>query len=705
MKNITTLLLWLCFAGVLHAQSALVNPLAIKSAGEMPVALQQALQEEEDSGLKYLAHRGNVVYGSPVNQYLDNILDNLLVNEPELKKEITLLVVKSPIVNAYANDKGFLLVNIGLIAQVSNEAELAFVLAHELVHYVLKHKYVARTSEKSLSRFLQQHLASREQESEADAKGVARFYSTSNYSYAAIEGAFDVLQYGYLPFDNIPFDRSFVENDYYQFPDKYFLQNVKPISNRDDYVDTLCTHPNIAKRRAATAAVIANKQNSGRLNFVQSETLFNEIRDMARLECVNQWIVKHQFAAAYYNAYVLLKTIPTPNPYDEFLYNAMAISMYALSKHKTNGSINELLGKISEIESEQQGAYHFLNSLSRQEFNALALRMLWTAIHHQPNNTFLIAMAKDLLTDMLERFKLTLNNFCDYPMGTNADSIVDEPKAEEPAATNKYGRIKQQTALTKVKPTEKFKTINYMLGDLKQDSAFVAAVQQRQNELEDAEAMAGVSLSTTFTLPDETGKLLFMKPSYIFVKQEKYDEAKSIEGEKRLQKVLEQSATQLKIKHEFLGDAKIGQYTAEQYNNYSLMYDWIEYIYRIEEDIEPYYTVDIEKVAPDCQYLVLTSAIVQPRKLINYGKVQDLILSVFCFYVSPAHIAKLFVARRNMQSYFSIVDLKNGQGLYSAKDYKDRAQCTEGLMHAFMYDCLYDLKKGAKKNEKKGAEK
>jgi hypothetical protein len=697
MKNRITLLLLLWFVGTLHAQSALVNPLPIKSVGEMPIALQNALQNKENNILQYLAHYGNVVYGSPINQYLEKILDNLLINETELRKEITLLVVKSPTVNAYANDKGILLVNIGLIAQVSNEAELAFVLAHEIIHYALKHKYIEKTSEKGLSQFLQQHLASREQESEADIKGIARFYSVSNYSYAAIEGAFDVLQYGYLPFDNIHFDRDFVESNYYQFPDKYFLENVKPISNRDNYVDTLCTHPNIAKRRATAAAAIADKNNSGRLDFVQSEALFNEIRDMARLECINQWIVKHQFAAAYYNAYVLLKTLPLPNPYDEFLYNAMAISMYGMSKHKTGGSINELLGKVSEIESEQQGAYHFLNNLSRQEFNALALRMLWVAIHHQPNNAFLTAMVKDLVTDMLKKFKLTLNNFCDYPMGTDADAIVDEPKTEEPTATNKYGRIKQQTVLTKIKPSEKFKTINYMLGDLKQDSAFVAFVQRRQNELEDAEVLSEINLPTVFSLPNQTDKLLFMKPNYIFVKKEQYNETKSIEGEKRMQKTIEQSVKQLKIEHEFLGDAKVGQYTAEQYNSYSLLYEWIEYIYRIENDIKPYYAVDIENITPNCQYLVITSAIVQPRKTVNYAKVQDVILSALCFYVSPAHLAKLLIARRNMQSYFSVVNLQNGQVLYSAKDYKDRAHCTEGLMHAFMYDCLYDLKKGKKK--------
>jgi hypothetical protein len=304
-------------------------------------------------------------------------------------------------------------------------------------------------------------------------------------------------------------------------------------------------------------------------------------------------------------------------------------------------------------------------------------------------------MANDLVTDMVKNFKLKLDNFCDYPMGTDAYDIPDEPQTDKPVATNKYGRIKQQQTNTKIKPSEKFKTINYMLGDLKQDSAFVAFVQQRQNELEDAEILDAVKQPAALHL--QSDKLLFMNPNYVFMEKGQYSETKSKRGEKHLKESIKQSVNQLKIDNEFLDDAQVGQYSAAQYNSYGMLYDWIEYIYRIEEDIEPYCTVDMEEIALNCQYLVMTSAVVQPRKMVNYAKVQDIILSAICFYVSPAHIAKLFLARRNATSYFSVVNLTDGRALYSAKDYRDRAHCTEGLIHAFMYDCLYDLKKGGKK--------
>jgi hypothetical protein len=321
--------------------------------------------------------------------------------------------------------------------------------------------------------------------------------------------------------------------------------------------------------------------------------------------------------------------------------------------------------------------------------------MLWTAKSRQPDNLFLTKMANNLVTDIVKTFKLKLDNFCDYPMGTNVDSIVDEPQTEIQEAVNKYNRIKQQKIEAKIKPSEKFKTFNYMLGDLKQDDDFVLFVQQRQNELEDAEILDAVKRPTMLHLQND--KLLFMNPNYIFVKKEQYSESQSKQGEKHLKEAIKKSVERLKIDNEFLDEEQIGQYSAAQYNSYGMLYDWIAYIYSIEQYIEPYYTVDVEEIAPNCQYLVMTSAIVQPRGMVTYAKVQNVMLSAICFYVSPAHIARLFLPRRNAVSYFSIVSLKDGQVLYSANDYRERAHCTEGLIHAFMYDCLYELKKGGKK--------
>ena len=297
------------------------------SEGEMPSILREIFasdgKKEDDLFLKKLFQSGKIVYGSSLNRYLDNILDKLLVNDSKLRNEITLFVVKSPEVNAFAMNKGIILVNIGFLAQVTNEAEIAFVLAHELVHIAEKHA-LELPKEKNLDTYLTYHNRSREKENEADKYALERYFTASNYSYKAIDGAFDVLQYSYLPFDNIPFKRSMVETDFYKFDDKYFLKNIKPIHSREDYIDTLSTHPNLQKRRTAANNFISSKNDNGRELFLQGKELFEEIQTIARFETIRQYLTTHNYGKAYYNAYVLLQTMPN----NVFLQNAMAIAVY-----------------------------------------------------------------------------------------------------------------------------------------------------------------------------------------------------------------------------------------------------------------------------------------------------------------------------------------------------------------------------------------
>ncbi len=123
-----------------------------------------------------------------------------------LQREIRFYIVKSPSVNAFAADQGIVFVNLGLLAQVENEAQLAFVLAHEIVHYMKKHsieryvesyKYTIEASDyqnlsydnklESLMKY------NKDQEFESDKYALIDFYSKTEYSSAEILSLFDVL--------------------------------------------------------------------------------------------------------------------------------------------------------------------------------------------------------------------------------------------------------------------------------------------------------------------------------------------------------------------------------------------------------------------------------------------------------------------------------------------------------------------------------
>ena len=132
-----------------------------------------------------------------------------------------------------------------------------------------------------VSRYMRNQQFSREQEYAADRVGLTQFFKDSPYSFEILDGIYDVLLYSDLPFDEIPFQRSEVEADFYQFPDNYFLKTVATIADRSNMLDTLLTHPNIEKRRALAKGLIRSFSNEERKTFVQPKEQFTRLRNAA----------------------------------------------------------------------------------------------------------------------------------------------------------------------------------------------------------------------------------------------------------------------------------------------------------------------------------------------------------------------------------------------------------------------------------------
>ena len=682
-----------------HAQNYQNNYKGLESEGVMPQSLQNVFsmkaKSSEDIYLKSLCENGKIVYGSSLNRYLDAIMDELLANDPQLRSRISVFVVKSPIVNAYAMSQGFIFVNVGLLAQLTNEAEIAFILAHEIVHIAEKHT-AEPPKTVNLDTYLQYHNRSREQENEADRYALERYYATSKYSYKAMESAFDVLQYGYLPFDNIPFKRSMMETDFYSFDSDYYLENVKDIRSREDYIDTLSTHPNLLKRRSAANAIIANKDDQGRNAFIQNEDLFKEIQLLARLECLHQHLTKHDYGNAYYNAFVLSELFPN----NQYLRNVMAMAVYGLSKHRQEGGLREVLPRYNNIEGEKQQVYHFFDKLTKQEFTMLAVRLLWNAHKQSPNDKTLLLMCEDALKDMVLKNKLGLNEFSDYPQGADVleDSVIVAADTISQTEQNKYSRIKTSSA-SKVKPTEKFKTINYMLVDIKQDNEFVALVEQARSKAEDDEIMNVLRSENKHNIGNN--RLLILDPSYRFLtKKTSTSIKKTSSGKEKLSKTLEKSAKNLGIPINQLSKSQLAEYNASEYNQYCKLMDWLEDIYSFGGYMVFYHNAEMEQIAKDfnCKYIVLTSSVVRHGRFVTYSKCQDLVLSLaFCPFISPAYLIQFLLPSKTSETGCAIVEITTGKVVYSGSQTVRNSSSHEAFTNAFIYDCLHNVKKGGTK--------
>ncbi|HXC04079.1 MAG TPA: M48 family metallopeptidase, partial [Bacteroidia bacterium] len=261
----------------------------------------------------HLIRSGNVLFNDSISRYVNQVLDQILKQDPVFRNKLHLFVVKSVTPNAYSFDDGIILVNIGLLAQLENEAELAFVLCHELIHYRKRHSvqaylnYVNLNTKSYRKGNVEENLLhySRDQETEADTAGLALFRTTS-YDYSAVRSAFDVMQYAYLPFDELEFPRNFLEDKALKFPKSYFLEKTAVIKSEENYDDSRSTHPNIRKRKASVFHLLDSTcSNSGRSKFLVSEKDFLKIREQSRFETCRLYLLKLDYPNAIYASFLL----------------------------------------------------------------------------------------------------------------------------------------------------------------------------------------------------------------------------------------------------------------------------------------------------------------------------------------------------------------------------------------------------------------
>jgi hypothetical protein len=543
------------------------NPL--ESEGEIPSDFKDLINKKTNEAdfnlfLKEMFLRGNILYGSKLNQYINTIADNLLKEYPGLRKDLRFYILQSPVVNAAATENGIILINVGMIAQVSNESELAFIISHEIIHYVEHHIIKMNNYEDVFNKnkneykefYLKYHNRSRENELEADKLGLERYYQHSSYSYMALNGVFDVLQYAEFPFDEIPFQRTYVETNFYQFPDNYFLSTVTPIRIRDDNVDTLSTHPNIQKRRAVIQRLISGLSDEGRKLFVQSEELFNEIRDLARFQCIHIFLIQHQYDYAFYNTYILEQKFPN----NTFLLMTKAASLYALYQYKSQGQLSDIVENYKKVEGEIQQINYFFSKLSKKEMAVLALRNAWKAYENDKENIYLLNITKDLMKGISIDNKMGYIDFSDYAMGVSLDSIpVEHETMDTVTTTTKYERIKKQSKGGKVKPSYKFQTVNYMLVDLRTDADFMNVWETVVNAYEDEEIHAIVKDKNAYNI----SKLLIVNPYYFIFSKKNNSKtflknyAKAEIKSEKLSKTIQTSINKLQLETDFYSNDAI----------------------------------------------------------------------------------------------------------------------------------------------------
>lgn len=523
--------------------------------------------------INQLTASGRILYGDPVTQMLEKIVDTLLTDYPELRKELRVYTVKSTEVNAFATGQGMLFVNLGLVAQVEDEAQLAFVLSHEIVHYVRKHnaeilsrrKHQRDTTGALLNDFLRYHCRSREMESEADSLGIEMFYRNSPYNKRVAEGFFDVLQYGYLPFDEIVFDTTQFNSPYFKPSKGSFLTKVNPISAREDYNDSASTHPNLLKRRLAATALLSNSQG-GEKYVVTTKKSFDDIRTLARMECIRIDILLAEYASAYYNCYVLLRQ----QPENKYLQFARLQALYGAAKFR-NYSAAANITDSRDKEGEVQQAYHFMRRCKQNELCIIAIRELWKSHLDDPSDEKIVQMAGDLIMDLRQRNNFNAESFASRYDTTYKD--VSDSTSSNPKYSNVRRRRRQQ---------ENIDTYRFAFTDLiERDRSFESFLKEHMQQ----------SISNQST---ESEKDMFVYAPIYYVVNDRSGElnlSKSVRKEEQLVNDLSNIDKALGIGTVDFSDAAMRTHDDEDYyNDFVALNDWTNEFWQVKGNVPMIYS-------------------------------------------------------------------------------------------------------------------
>lgn len=555
---------------------------------------------------------GKVLFNDPLSDYVNKVASNVLVNNPELLKKIRFYILKSPAVNATSTNQGIIFINIGLLAQVENEAQLAYILCHEIEHYLLKHsiqqaveyetiqkgKGNYRNLESNDDKFVAKCNYSKEHEEEADVKGFELF-KKSNYSSENLLDVFDVLKYSYLPFDEVDIDKSFFETDYYKIPSRFHLNKAKDINISDEDDDEKSTHPSIKARRQTLAKLLATESNAGKSIFLVGENSFDNIRTIARFEQSRLYLLFHSYTKALYNSYLLLKDFPS----NKFLKKNVMLSLSGLAEYSANGHIDDVQGSYKDIEGRSQTLYYLfakLDSADESYIGSLALSYAAKLASEYPDDKD-VKLTLETIASSLKLKGKGLDYYYDQSLFDSiktsettkildADStnlVSSEEKKDSVISLNittkssKYQKIKKQDVKAEMvkSGTYDFSQLaiaTYKKDKLIEDAFATAADKKRKEQGADVSYKKGRSNKTSSFLGLE--KVVVMTPFYMDIIDKKKSNIKYIKGEAGqidFSRRIVSIAKKAKVEIEMLNVRNIEENEIEKLNDITFMQEYI----------------------------------------------------------------------------------------------------------------------------------
>lgn len=480
---------------------------------------QRQFLENTGYAIDELLHSGLVVYGDEVSDYVSSIADKLLKGNPDLRSKLRFYTLKLNATNAFSTDQGIIFVTTGLISQLSSEAQLAFILAHEISHYTEKHVVETFTWKKN-NRYGRDwvdrmSVYSKDKEFSADNLAVD-MYREAGYAKEEMVSTFDVLLYSYLPFDEVAIDLDYFATDKMYLPEFLFPSKAYEIKADPEEDDSDSSHPNVAKRKVAVEKRISEiKKPWGTTVNSEGDARFYELRNIARFETVRTSVMEANFGNALYSIYLLEREFPT----SRFLQRMKMHTWLGLYQYESKSRVSNTIKRDKELEGESAPVHYFVRKLNRSSLTTIALRNIYDIQRLHPEdiemraiyNYSLRLLAQDEKFDLDDYSTMTFSQYSDSVEAklqatasdtiAQSDSVVAPPEPKK----SKYDRIKKNNSPNTIEESvDSLKYYYYGLSDLLADSSFredfLKAAPEVKEEPETAQNDANVIIQNRSTM-------------------------------------------------------------------------------------------------------------------------------------------------------------------------------------------------------------
>ncbi|MEM9916771.1 MAG: M48 family metallopeptidase [Bacteroidota bacterium] len=670
-----------------------------------------------------LLQSGLVLFNDSVTNYVNDVLQIIVEANPNIKRKEKLRVytLRSPNVNAFATDQSIIFVTLGLLANLENEAQLAYVLSHEMVHIQERHtldlfletKEINRRkrNDKNIlgessfnARLLAKSMFSKQLEMEADEHGWDLFVNT-NYSSQSLPNVFKMLFYSYLPFDDVEFPTDYFDEGTYILPQRYWKKEVDPITPFSDTEEELGTHPSAFKRlnrlepKIREVAAAEDKEN-----FLVSEERFRSIRKQARYELPLLHLESELLADALYNSYLVENLITS----DFHTRKIMAKALYMQAKYEHE--YESLNPTAINVEGASQRVHFLLDEMPTEEVVVLALRYNWKLYQENPKDKELAVITEDLFRIMVEYHQLEDFKH-QYITAVDTTNIVVEPeKLDTTQEASKYDKIAAQqndsnywqfAFVPYIQDSSFVEGFNKGLKALKRKEKLEKYYSTRQGKVEryndQKERSKGLYLGIN--------RITVVNPFYLNLDGRRRDNnvrfIKSEEGQSEFRSTIKDVSKISKLRVNILDVVDLRSTDIQAFNDIRHLNSWFEQqINHLDLSLTPGYSQNtIDQIADryNSDYFLWTGIISLRQKKRIVG---DVVLSLLIPYYLPVGIYRMAKPSYDMMFYAILFDVKTGKReaiKFEYFDYKD----TDTLVKAHLYDVFNQIKARKKKTSKR----